>query len=105
MNQLHALLTEREHLDAEIQTLRQQERAAAIEEARELVKAFDLQAEELFNKPVKLQQETIKRLKPAARYKCPETGATWSGRGLKPRWLTLALSGGKTLQNFAIEAH
>ena len=29
-------------------------------------------------------------------------GATWSGRGLKPRWLTAELKKGKKLESFAI---
>jgi hypothetical protein len=40
---------------------------------------------------------------PAAKYRDPETGQTWSGRGLKPRWLVAALDGGKTLADFAVE--
>lgn len=30
------------------------------------------------------------------------TGETWTGRGLKPRWLTVALEGGRTLDEFAV---
>jgi DNA-binding protein H-NS len=29
-------------------------------------------------------------------------GNTWTGRGVKPRWLSLALDNGATLQSFAI---
>jgi DNA-binding protein H-NS len=28
----------------------------------------------------------------------------WSGRGLKPRWLTIAMSEGKQLDDFLIDA-
>lgn len=31
-----------------------------------------------------------------------EAGNTWSGRGLKPRWLSAALAAGKKLEDFAI---
>jgi DNA-binding protein H-NS len=40
----------------------------------------------------------------AAKYRNPETGETWAGRGLKPRWLTAALKAGKSLESFAITA-
>jgi DNA-binding protein H-NS len=40
----------------------------------------------------------------APKYRDPETGATWAGRGLKPRWLTAALKSGKSLESFAITA-
>jgi DNA-binding protein H-NS len=38
------------------------------------------------------------------KYRDPETGATWAGRGLKPRWLTAALKSGKSVDSFAIAA-
>jgi DNA-binding protein H-NS len=40
----------------------------------------------------------------APKYRHPETGETWSGRGLKPRWLTAAMKSGKSLEAFAITA-
>ena len=41
----------------------------------------------------------------APKYRNPENPAeTWAGRGLKPRWLTAAIKGGKKLDDFAIEA-
>ena len=40
----------------------------------------------------------------AAKYRHPETGETWAGRGLKPRWLTAAMKSGKSLEGFAITA-
>jgi DNA-binding protein H-NS len=40
----------------------------------------------------------------APKYRNPENPAeTWAGRGLKPRWLTAAIKGGKKLEDFAIE--
>jgi DNA-binding protein H-NS len=42
-----------------------------------------------------------RKLKP--KYRNPENGReTWAGRGLKPRWLTAALRGGKKLSSFAV---
>src|SRR4051794_38647582 len=39
----------------------------------------------------------------AAKYRNPENPAeTWAGRGLRPRWLTAAMKGGKSLEDFAI---
>jgi DNA-binding protein H-NS len=39
----------------------------------------------------------------APKYRNPENPSeTWAGRGLKPRWLTAAIKGGKTLSDFAI---
>jgi DNA-binding protein H-NS len=39
------------------------------------------------------------------KYRNPGNPAeTWAGRGLKPRWLTAAMKGGKKLEDFSIEA-
>jgi DNA-binding protein H-NS len=39
----------------------------------------------------------------APKYRNPENPSeTWAGRGLKPRWLTAAMKGGKKLEHFAI---
>src|SRR5712672_2459032 len=39
----------------------------------------------------------------APKYRNPENpGETWAGRGLKPRWLTAAIKGGKKIEDFAI---
>lgn len=40
--------------------------------------------------------------KVAAKYRDPDTGDTWSGRGLKPKWLTAALESGRSLSDFAV---
>jgi DNA-binding protein H-NS len=39
----------------------------------------------------------------APKYRNPENPSeTWAGRGLKPRWLTAAIKGGKKLEDFLI---
>jgi DNA-binding protein H-NS len=39
----------------------------------------------------------------APKYRNPDNPAeTWAGRGLRPRWLTAAIKGGKNLEDFAI---
>lgn len=40
--------------------------------------------------------------KVAPKYRDPDTGETWSGRGLKPKWLAAAIEGGRTLEEFAV---
>jgi ParB/RepB/Spo0J family partition protein len=37
---------------------------------------------------------------PAIKYRNAMTGETWTGRGLQPKWLKVALAGGKTLADF-----
>lgn len=36
------------------------------------------------------------------KYRSPQTGETWSGRGLQPRWLKAALAAGQRLEDFEV---
>lgn len=40
--------------------------------------------------------------KVAPKYRNPATGDTWTGRGLKPKWLAAALASGRALSEFAL---
>jgi DNA-binding protein H-NS len=40
--------------------------------------------------------------KVAAKYRDPVSGATWTGRGLEPKWMKRALAAGKSRADFAI---
>lgn len=40
--------------------------------------------------------------KPVIKYRHPDTGASWTGRGLKPKWLSSALESGHTLSEFEV---
>lgn len=42
------------------------------------------------------------RSKVAAKYRDPESGKTWSGRGLMPTWLRAAVDAGMTRESFAV---
>lgn len=40
--------------------------------------------------------------KVAAKYRDPQTGNAWSGRGLQPKWLKAALAEGRKIEDFAV---
>jgi DNA-binding protein H-NS len=40
--------------------------------------------------------------KVAPKYRDPDTGITWTGRGLQPRWMRAAIAKGKSPQDFLI---
>jgi len=44
----------------------------------------------------------VARRKVAVKFRHPLTGDSWTGRGLKPKWLTAALASGMTLDQLAI---
>ena len=38
------------------------------------------------------------------KYRHPDTGATWAGRGMAPKWLAAELAKGRKLEDFLIDA-
>jgi DNA-binding protein H-NS len=44
----------------------------------------------------------MKGMKVAPKYRNPETGETWAGRGARPRWLQALMRRGRKLEEFAI---
>lgn len=91
MTSLEELLAQKAALEQQIAQLKKAERADALQNARRLVETYDLTIEELFGK----QKSTGKAV--AVKYRNPETGESWSGRGRAPRWLE-----GKNREDFAI---
>ena len=77
------LTAELADLDAKIAAAWEQERSAVVQELRELMATWGIEANELgpyrrgayHTKPVKM------------RYRDPDTGQAWSGRGHPPAWI------------------
>lgn len=42
------------------------------------------------------------RAKVAAKFRDPDSGQTWSGRGLMPKWLRAAVDAGRAKESFAV---
>lgn len=91
MTSLQELLAQKEALEQQIAQLKRAERADALQNARSLVETYDLTVDELFGR----QRSAAKAV--AAKYRNPETGETWTGRGRAPRWLE-----GKNREDFAV---
>lgn len=91
MTSLQELLAQKEALEQQIAQIKKAERADALQNARSLIDTFDLTVDELFGK----QKSSGKAV--AVKYRNPETGKTWTGRGRAPRWLE-----GKNREDFAV---
>lgn len=79
-NTYKELLAQREALEAQIQTARKQEVSDVIAKIRGLVQDYDLTAEDIFT--VRRATSTV-----APKFRNPETGDTWTGRGKPPAWI------------------
>ncbi|WP_309477071.1 H-NS histone family protein [Trinickia acidisoli] len=77
------LLARKQELDAEIEEARRVEAEAALASVRETIAAFGFTPDDLFGTRRKSRSVPIA----APRFRHPETGETWGGRGPRPRWL------------------
>jgi DNA-binding protein H-NS len=100
---LAELLSQKAELDRQIAEMQQSERADAIGQVRTLMSQYGLSIADIASKAGGPKITGPKAgAKVAAKYRNPATGDTWSGRGLKPKWLQSALAAGRSVTDFAI---
>lgn len=104
MTALKDLLDKQAALNHQITALRVAQRNQAIAEVRALLGQHGLTLADISASGARTQASSKKATgkKVAPKYLNPHTGATWTGRGLKPKWLAQALTEGKALADFAI---
>ena len=108
-------------LQSQAEALRQKEVDTVIQSIREQMKTYNLSPDDLESK-IRLaprrgrksqsqqtepqaksaNQARTKKVNMDAKFRHPETGATWSGRGRMPKWISEAVKQGQTKQTFAI---
>ena len=99
---LAELLKQKADLERQIASAQTESRAKAIADVRALMAQHGLTAADLAasaRKSTKPEGGTSRPV--AAKYK-DGSGNSWSGRGLKPKWLTAALAAGKKIEDFTI---
>jgi DNA-binding protein H-NS len=112
MATLKELLAQREELERQISSTQNAERSEVIVKVKSLMSEYNLSIDDLQKTtrgPRKDEQGgktgqrgSKKGSTVAPKYKDPESGATWSGRGLKPKWLQAAIASGKDVAEFAL---
>lgn len=102
MASLQELIAQRDALERQIELTKKERRAGAIEQIRALMREYDLSASDLSSRAGSKSGSAKKGGKVAAKYRNTATGDTWSGRGLQPKWLKAALTGGRKLEDFAV---
>ena len=100
---LQELLAQKSAIEREITSARNESRAEAIAQILTTMHETGLTLQDLSAALKQPHHGRDRVRKPVApKYRDLETGATWSGRGLKPKWLTGALAAGKSLSDFAL---
>jgi DNA-binding protein H-NS len=102
--QKDALLRQQQEIAKSIAEFQSAQRASVINEIKTLMAQHGITAADLAATGRKASPSVDKEpSKVAAKYRDPATGSTWSGRGLKPRWLSAAIENGHTQEEFLIE--
>jgi len=113
---LSDLLAQKAALEKQIAEFQKEKRGEAIARVKALMAEYGLTAVDIVGgarapkaaapaaapSPAPAKKSKAAGKKVAAKYRNPATGDTWSGRGLKPKWLVAAMAGGKTLADFTI---
>nr|WP_060985417.1 H-NS histone family protein [uncultured Acidovorax sp.] len=79
------LLAQRQNLDAQIEALRKSESQEALSTVRQLINEFGLTQADVF--PTGRAKSPLKGNTVAPKYRDPQTGGTWTGRGKPPLWI------------------
>lgn len=95
MSTYQELLAKRATLEAEIDAAKGAARTTALSNVRQLVSEFGISSREIYGVHRKSARRRLD-----AKYREPETGATWSGRGRPPAWID-----GKDRALFEIQRH
>jgi len=97
------LLSQKAELEKQIAEMQHNERAEAVAQVRVLMAQYGLSVADIASKAGGPKISGPKAgAKVAAKYRNPATGDTWSGRGLKPKWLQSALAAGRSVADFTI---
>ncbi len=89
MTNLESLIAQRAALEKQIADLQNQGRLDAIDKARSLVAEFGLTPDDVFGGARKMPGKgSLAGTTVAAKYRDPETGKTWTGRGVAPKWIS-----------------
>jgi len=104
---INELLAQKAELERQIAEQTRAERASAVSQIKTLMSTYGLTPGDIVTDSAKVAKSPVKEKKStpratvAPKYR-DDAGNTWTGRGLKPRWLTTALAAGATLEQFAI---
>ena len=96
------LIAQRESLERQIREAQVAAKRDALARVRQLMAEHHLTVTDLT--PQSAAKSDKRRTKVAPKYRDPASGATWTGRGLKPKWLNAAIESGKSVTDFVIQS-
>jgi DNA-binding protein H-NS len=98
---LSELLAQKAAIEKQIADAQREQRADAIAKVKALMAEYGLTLADVSARaPVAPRKQPPAKV--AVKFHNKATGETWSGRGLKPKWLTAALASGRSLTEFEV---
>lgn len=110
MATIQELIAQRDALQRQIDEQRESERTAGLEEVRAVMAKYGFTLADLTKgavAPAKPKSATpgganTSGRKVAVKYRDPESGQSWTGRGLQPKWLRERVQQGQTADSFLV---
>lgn len=105
MQQQKQLLAGAQKLQEVINQHRAQEKGVVVHKVRTMIQEYGIVPEELGFAPMgnKARKTSGAKGKAVApKFRDPLTGATWTGRGLQPKWLQAHIAAGRNPEEFSI---
>lgn len=96
------LIAQKAALEKQIEQAQLEARSGAIAQVKTLMSENGLTLADISQRSASSKRSSSSGSKVAAKYRDQETGDTWSGRGLQPKWLKAALAQGRSLSDFAV---
>jgi DNA-binding protein H-NS len=87
MSSYKELLAQREKLEKQIEEAKSREYAEVLNEIKQKMADYGITLAELGGSRTKVAKVGRPRAGVAPKYRDPDSGSTWSGRGKPPRWI------------------
>ena len=94
---------EAKQLDEQLAAARRAEKQETISKIQAMMRDSGITVEDLGGIR-RVQSPAVRKtgIRVAPKYRNADTGETWTGRGLQPKWVVAGLASGKTLDDFKI---
>jgi DNA-binding protein H-NS len=87
-SKIQELLKQKEEIEKAIIEEKERRRFEGIEKAKAIIEEYDLEMNDVFpNRVTKSKSLDSTPNKVAPKYRNPENGSTWTGRGKEPSWI------------------
>ena len=103
-DELHQLRIQHAALGEQIASAQTEAKAGAIAKVKAIMAEHVLTVADVSDKPSAAKASGKKTGPAPVKYLNASTGATWSGRGMRPNWMKAAEANGATAEQFRIAA-